>query len=77
MDAAAQTRTGKLGDQDERELRRQFRDLVRRQPDDRGLVLKASRGLPKKAAESKAEELAASMKAALDILGDQLLPPDR
>lgn len=59
------------------ELRRQFRELLRRQPDDVGLVLKASRVLPKKPAGTKAEETAAAMKRALDMLGDQLFPGGR
>jgi len=42
-----------------------------------GLVLKASRVLPKKPAGTKAEETAAAMKRALDMLGDQLFPGGR
>ena len=62
--------------QDERdELRRWFRELLCRQPDDTGLVLRASRAIVKPK-ESRAEDTRRQMEAVLEGLGDQLLPRD-
>jgi hypothetical protein len=77
-DTAAEEAPTTAGAQDEQinaELRRQFRELLLRQPDDRGLVLRASRSLPKPKDEPNMD-LAERMRATLESLGDQLLPPD-
>jgi hypothetical protein len=65
---------GRQDERDEAELRRLFRELMLRQPDDVGLLLRGSRVLvrPK---ESRAEEERRQMQEALESLGDQLLPP--
>ena len=64
--------------QDERlepELRRWFRELMLRQPDDVGLVMRSSRVLMRTKG-SRAEEARRQMEAVLEGLGDQLLPRD-
>ncbi len=56
-------------------MRRQFRDVLYTQPEDRGLVLRSSR-LIAGSKLSKAEETARNMERVLESLGDQILPGD-
>lgn len=74
----AEGETGVSGDgqedADEAELRRRLREVLYRQPDDTGLLLRSSRVILRGTKGRGSEELAAQMKAVLESLGDQLLP---
>ena len=63
----------KQGRADEEELRRRLRELLYTTPEERRLLIEAARVLRGEKG-SKAEERAAVMKAAMDLLGDQFLP---
>jgi hypothetical protein len=60
---------------DNAELDRLLRGLLRRQPQDVGLVVRTARALSSGKARGKAG-LRERMEAALKSLGDQFLPPD-